>query len=369
MDEIERQFKETAAWTDERLTAELLEAASNERRSLIALLIRLGEFDRRQLPESKGYPSAFEYCTRILKYSRAGAYRRIAVARKGRRFRSLLRMIGEGEICLSAATMLAPLLTSENHQRLLQRASGKSKEEVERIVAALNPKQPPRDMIRIVAAPSLTEIASVAVLPVISRASEDATALGSPDSLLPALSQVSVDAKASADPDLFGQYVSGTLQTTVNAEIYEFRFAASKTTIDMIARAKEILRHRFPNGETDAVIGLALSELLDRHDRDRRKSGPEHRRPTTGNREGLKRSRYIPESVKQTVHERDGGRCVFIGSDGVRCESRAWLEFDHKLPYALGGSSDQPEGLRQFCRPHNLLAGRRAFGGPYFQRE
>ena len=72
-------------------------------------------------------------------------------------------------------------------------------------------------------------------------------------------------------------------------------------------------------------------------------------------------SRYLPSDVRRAVLERDGLRCTWVGPDGSRCESRAWLEHDHIIPRGLGGSDD-PENVRIRCRAHNQLAAEQAYG-------
>jgi hypothetical protein len=42
--------------------------------------------------------------------------------------------------------------------------------------------------------------------------------------------------------------------------------------------------------------------------------------------------RHIPQSVKDAVWRRDGGRCV-------KCDSNQNLEFDHIIPFSLGGAN------------------------------
>ncbi len=64
---------------------------------------------------------------------------------------------------------------------------------------------------------------------------------------------------------------------------------------------------------------------------------------------------------RRAVWARDGGRCVFIGDSGIRCQSRRMLEIDHKKPRALGGS-DELENLRLLCRAHNDAERRRLLG-------
>ena len=134
----------------------------------------------------------------------------------------------------------------------------------------------------------------------------------------------------------------------------------SGETRRLLLRAKELLRHRFPTGDIDAILRLALEGLLARVDRDLRRAP----RGASAKQASVKPSRYIPEAVKQAAWERHGGQCAFVAPDGTRCTSRAWLQFDHAVPFALGGSSLDVKNIRPYCAPHNRLAGRMAFGGP-----
>ncbi|MBI5240147.1 MAG: HNH endonuclease, partial [Elusimicrobia bacterium] len=77
---------------------------------------------------------------------------------------------------------------------------------------------------------------------------------------------------------------------------------------------------------------------------------------------GAASSRRVPQWVRDRVWERDQGRCSFRAADGRRCGPRAWLEFDHVRPYALGGASDDPANVRLLCRAHNQLRAREMFG-------
>lgn len=72
-------------------------------------------------------------------------------------------------------------------------------------------------------------------------------------------------------------------------------------------------------------------------------------------------SRHIPNDVKRAVWVRDEGRCTYTSPSGHRCEERAGLEFDHIVPYALGGDSSV-SNIRLRCRTHNQLEAERIFG-------
>jgi hypothetical protein len=72
-------------------------------------------------------------------------------------------------------------------------------------------------------------------------------------------------------------------------------------------------------------------------------------------------SRHIPAEVKRAVWLRDLGRCAFAGTDGRRCNERAFVEFHHVRPYAIGGEA-AVDNIQLRCRRHNDYEARAFFG-------
>lgn len=396
MPTIKERRAERARWSDERLTAELAHAAAGERSSLVELLLDLVEFDHRSLCQKGAYHTLFDHCTRKLGYSSSEAGRRIAVARKSEKFPLMLDMIDRGELHLSGAAMLAGLLTPENHTEVLGRAKGRTQDEIGRLVAALAPKPAPRDRIRALCAPAVTPIAAPApTAPVLAAPAPAAPAPAAPTLAAPALAAPALAAPVLATPaaeapilaepspaapvptepvfaiPLPSAPVPAVIPSALpvvpaplpmsprgpSEELFLVSFPATLETRDLIERAKEVLRHRIPKAELDKIFNLALKTLLARVDREQRK--PRRAAPAPAKAE---RMRYIPEAVKRESLRRAGGQCVFIAEDGTRCASRAWLEFDHKIPYALGGSSTDSANIRVYCRAHNAWASKQIFG-------
>ena len=60
-----------------------------------------------------------------------------------------------------------------------------------------------------------------------------------------------------------------------------------------------------------------------------------------------KHTRSIPAWVKKYVFERDGGKCV-------ACSTVNDLHFDHIIPYAKGGASNNPQNIQLLCEGCNL---------------
>ena len=121
--------------SDDQLTAEVNRLARSEREATAALVAHLVEFDSRRLYLGAGCRSLFVYCTEVLHLSEHGTYNRIEAGRAVRQFPVILEMLRDGSLNLATVRILAPHLTSENHRELLAAAHGRSKREVEALVA------------------------------------------------------------------------------------------------------------------------------------------------------------------------------------------------------------------------------------------
>lgn len=130
---------------------------------------------------------------------------------------------------------------------------------------------------------------------------------------------------------------------------------------DNYERARRLLRVHTPGRNMETVFGAALEALLEGLDPVRRHARRQAR-AACRRKNGSSASRRIPAAVRDAVWARDGGRCTFVGPDGLRCPAAEWLEIDHIRPFALGGPSDDPSNLRLQCAQHNRLLARRVFG-------
>jgi hypothetical protein len=86
--------------------------------------------------------------------SEAEAYLRIHAARVSRQYPRIVRLLEQGALHFTAIRLLSPCLTPENHEQLLERASGKRKREIELLVAAIAPKPDIPDRTRKLPEPS-----------------------------------------------------------------------------------------------------------------------------------------------------------------------------------------------------------------------
>jgi len=299
-----------AALSDEELLAGLAASAEDERRAQSALIALLAEFDARKLFTEEGFPSLYAYCTEKLGYSGGEAAWRMHTARAVRRFPEVLGLLERGETHMGAVVTLGPLMTQDNHERLLKEARGKNRRELDFMVASL-----------------LTPPAS-------TPAPE-----GEPASAAP-----------PPPPGIRDRI------EPLSADWVRLSFVTGAGFLSLLDRGRDLLRRKHPSGRMGEVLAEGLDALLDGKDPDRKTPA----RPVEGPPDHKRR---IPQWVKDEVWKRDGGRCTFVAGDGRRCAETGGLEYDHLIPWALGGPSNDPRNIRLLCRAHNQALARKAFGG------
>lgn len=318
--------------TDDELIASLKAVATEGRKQLVAMLRHLREMDRRHLAERRSYPSLFEYCVRELRMAEGETARRIRVSRLCARFPTVYGYLDRGLLTLSTAALLEPHLTRANRRRLLHAAHGRRTREVEALVASIAPAQEPPEKTRFLGYPP-PEPSRIETLPPPASPNEPPL----PDEIIPVSQRVL------------------------------FSFTGDERLLASVERAKELLMNKHGDPDYEAVFTEAVSALLDKLDPERK---PERRKPgkaAAGDPEG-RRSRVPPSWVKRAVWARDSGYCTFRAKDGTRCRSKAGLQYDHMIPWAFGGRSDDPANIRLLCRTHNRLEARRAFGEDVMER-
>jgi hypothetical protein len=128
-------------------------------------------------------------------------------------------------------------------------------------------------------------------------------------------------------------------------------------TLEKLRLAQDLLRHAVPSGDEAVIFDRALSALLADLAQKKFAATEKPRTPTAASSS----SRTIPAEVKRRVWVRDLGRCAFVAPTGRRCTERAFLEFHHLVPYALGGEATLAN-IQLRCRSHNAYEARLWFG-------
>ena len=317
--------------SDREVVARLEELLREERRVTAAVLAHLGEVEARRLYLPAACPSMFVYCTRVLGMSEDQAFKRIRAARAVRRYPMVGEAVADGRVHLSGVVLLAPHLTDDNAAELVGEASGKSKVEIEVLLARRAPKADVPERLE-----RLAEQAELAEL----------VAAGQSD-------QVVV-------PEPGGQVAPGPARRAAKvAPLSPERFALQVTigeaTRGKLVWAQALMRHQVPSGDLAEVLDHALDALLEKVEA--RKFG-KVKKARAAKASGSRR--YVPREARRRAAARDGERCSFVGEDGRRCEEAGFLELDHVVPVAQGGEAS--DGVRILCRSHNQYEAERLLG-------
>jgi hypothetical protein len=376
------RWRPLAGVSDDDLLWRLADILRRSRRVEADLVAHIAEVDERRLYAREAFPSMFAYCTGELNLSEGEAYLRIAVARASVHHPVILSMLGDGRLHLSGVALLAPHLTEVNRDELLQRATRRSKRQIEELIAEIAPRRDVPTLMRRLperplseprpapAAPSTPSgmgttvtlvsedprgAADAAMLPESVEAgpsTNDSFSLVGPAVVQPAVVQPAVDEPTVVQPAIAQRaVVRPAIVRSLSPGRYSVQFTASAGLHDKLERLRVLMRARVPDGDLAAVIEAAVTEKLERLEA-RRFASAVHPRKDLSTTDSSPSSRRIPSAIRRAVRERDENRCRYVDGSGRRCEQRDRLEYHHRHPFGLGGDH-RPENIRLLCRAHN----------------
>ena len=328
---------------DDELLHRLAGLMSQSRRVEADIVVHLAEVDERRLYAREALPSMFAYCTDVLHLSEAEAYLRIAAARASREHPMLLPMLADDRLHLTAIAKLAPHLTRENRDGLLERATHRSKRQIEEQIAEIAPRPDVPAAVR--------KLPERKTLPMLELGPDGVAAPepgARPDEAVDHALHTHVPAVAGCSPP-----VPPPVIQPLSPGRYKVQFTASAEFHHKLERLRALMGSRGREGELAAVIEQAVTEKLERLEASRfartraPREGPAETEPGPS-----RSSRHIPAAVRRAVSERDGGRCRYVDDRGRRCKERDRLEFHHRHPFGLGGDHSVPN-IRLMCRAHN----------------
>ncbi len=294
--------------SDEQLLSSLSAVCLETCHLLGRLLLHLIEVEARRLDLRSACSSLYDFCQLRLGMSESQAVRRIEAARLVRRFPPLLGHIERGEIHLTALLLLRDQFTDDNIEELVASAAGKTKREIQELVAMRAPKPDVMPTITALPTPSPLQSPSPAQVP---------------------------SSPARLEPLAPSRH---RLELTVSTEVRA-----------KLERARDLMSHRVDRGDLETVLDQALDALLAKLENERVGDG-------------------VPRTVRREVFDRDGEQCTFTDERGNRCPSRTHLELDHAIPRARGGR-DEASNLRVVCRAHNQLYAEEAFGREHVEHQ
>ena len=254
---------------DSILLRDLAAIVARDHATTATLLAHIAEVDARRLYAGEGYSSMFVYCLDELHLSEDAAYKRIQAARAGRQFPALFHALEEGRLHLAAICLLAPHLTPENVEDLIEAATRRRKSEIEHLLAQRFPElgaPPVRALIRAlpvrpIPAPTIDPLGQVDAF---HTTDDDAVPSAVPESQgLLATSPCRYELSERSTQLAPGQVEHRAASATAPPERFLVRVTIEKTTHDKLRHAQALLSHAVPSGDVAQVLDRALDMLIE----------------------------------------------------------------------------------------------------------
>jgi HNH endonuclease len=368
-------FWELGDVTDRELQAELAQLLANGARTEARIIAHLAAVEERRLHLEAGHPSLFDYCCRRLGLSENEAFHRITAARLARRFPVIFGLLERRAVHLTSVCLLRDYLTPENHRELLEESSGKTKFQVQEMLARRFPRPDVASTIRKLPSPRARAPVPSLALPHSAPVPENSTTNAAGELVAGAMSS---NEDASSEPPSRVQVASSASSVPrsrvepLSAARYRIQLNASAQLKQKLDHALDLLSHAIPSRDLSAVIERALDSPIERTERERFAQTKSPRRSRASDPVKSKRSLksrafragvrgHVPNDVKRQIAARDGLQCTFVGSDGQRCTATKFTQIHHEEPWAHGGG-ETVENLRMLCAAHNRLLAEREFG-------
>jgi hypothetical protein len=255
-----------ARLSDAELLRRVVWLAGRERGATVDLVSHLAELDSRKLHLAEGYGSLFSYCTGALRLAEHAAYNRIEAARLSRKFPVILDLLADGSLNVSTARLLAPHLRPDNFESVVAEARGRSKREVEALLARLAPRPDVEASVRklplpraeTAPPPAMAERVAT-ILPTTPAGESEAGTLlplpAGPDSRVP--SALAVVAPPPERP------MPRPLVSPLAPERYRVQFTIGAATHDKLRQVQDLLRREIPDGDPGQIFDRALTLLLE----------------------------------------------------------------------------------------------------------
>lgn len=298
-----------------------LEASRKYFQAEAELLELLQEIDACKGFRDLGHASLFSYAVDGLKLSESTALNLINVARKSLQIPALKTEIQAGNLSVSKARKIVPVLSVLNQAEWIEKAKTLPTRKLEGEIARVAPGEAFPERVRYATETRVNLSLSLdgKILEKIRRVqdieSQKKNRAVTLEETLAAMSAFYVER---------------------NDPVEKAKRAAAKTKSEVAKagqKCSDVTRHIYTRRRRENVHHENVSDIAD--------SPKRNRQP-------------IPAAVGHEVALRDAAQCTAIALDGNRCERRRWLHVHHIKPVSEGGQ-DTVENLITLCSSHHQM--------------
>ena len=313
--------------------------------SEIELIEVLQLADQHRVYLDYGHSSLFQYAVQSLGISESIAYNLIAVCRKSKEIPELKLAIQNGEITLSNARKLSPILTSGNQSEWITKASSLSSRQLEKEIARVNPKLATPEKITYATAERVQLTLGLSEQDMLKlRRAQDLVCQSKKshatleDTLVTMLEEFLIrkDPTRKARRIIAKKGIHAIQDSENEPKVTHSQIAAQSATqspIPTISTSESTTQNATQNAAP--IIDNNLSEPV----------------KTPVALQAQKR-KPLPAAIAHQVWLRDEGRCTFTNSNGIRCRNTRFIEIHHIHSVALGGDN-QLKNLATLCSTHH----------------
>jgi hypothetical protein len=333
-----------------------------ERHAMLDVIEHLVEMERRRLYLRHAASSLYRYCIDRLGYGEDAALKRHRVAKVAVRLPQVLDELRAGTMHLTTVFLLSRHLTEDNAAALLGEARGKSRRQIEELIARWFPRPD---------VPSSLELMSPEALG-FGEAEQLMLVAGGPSAVRSpqagGAGRNGGTCSGAGDPiqahpitcSRAGEPARGRLEPLSPARL-RVEFTARAELYEKLEKARTLLSHAVPSGDLGELFERALDVLIEQESRKRFGAGKPRKA-----RKLKPGSRHVPVEIERAVWGRDQGQCTFVDAEGRRCAERRFLTIEHRTPHAQNGPPTL-ENLCLFCNAHNLESARQVFGEAHIE--
>jgi 5-methylcytosine-specific restriction endonuclease McrA len=230
----------------------------------------------------------------------------------------------DGRLCERTLPYLREVLDEARLSEILDRAAGRTEEQIQLLVAALAPQPAMPDLFR--------------KLP---------SSLREPHEQSP---KVASDARQVVLPLAVPPSPPPARIEPIAPELHVMRVTVGNDFKADLEAVRDELSHKMPGARLEEILHECIRVTLETCRKRRRGTGKK-----TTSTPPPPASRYNPAAVKHAVWARDEGKCTYVGPTGHQCNSTYLVQVHHIDPHGKGGPPTV-ENLTLRCQAHNLLA-------------
>lgn len=247
------------------LLSTLATDVAQERTATAQVIADLAEVETRRLHLAAGYTSMSAFCVDELGYAEHAAYKRIQAARLARNFPAIFPAVAERRLHLTGVLLLGPYLTHENAAALIDVAAGKSKAQIEELLAQRFPQTETLPLVEALPTHSLAPERADSRPEHVSDPVSAARTRLAPEGVGPASQPGAVRTSLPTEPPPAQHIAAAAQRSTVKPHApqrYALHLTIDQSTYENLQCASELLSHSIPSGDLAQVIARALAILV-----------------------------------------------------------------------------------------------------------